>query len=463
MNATIETDYLVIGAGASGMSLVDELVAHSDAEVLVVDRRHQPGGHWVDAYPFVRLHQPSAYYGVNSRPLGADRIDTHGINAGMYERASAAEICDYYQKVLADHLATGRVTFLGATSHVGVEGDAQVLASHIDGRKTQVCVRRRVIDATYVESVIPARHRRSFDVAEGARVIPPNTLVDLAKPASGFTVIGGGKTAMDVVCWLLDQRVDPDSIRWIRPRDGWLTDRRGTQPHQLAAQMAGYQADLVQAIAAASSSLGVLERMEAAGHLHRIDPTYPADIYRGATISAAELDLLRSIERVERGRRVRAIGRDSILLDDGELQTDPGQVHVDCTAQGLATSQIRPIYSEGRITVQFTTAGVAPWSAAIVGYVETLDLDDAERNRLCPVVPRTGLAVDQVRVFGAGFAAEGARRGNPDIAAWAARARLNPGRSIMSNADEPEVAQALARMMAAIQPATENLARIAAG
>lgn len=63
----VETDYLVVGAGASGMALTDTLVAHSDAEVMLVDRRHRPGGHWLDAYAFVRLHQPSAYYGVESR------------------------------------------------------------------------------------------------------------------------------------------------------------------------------------------------------------------------------------------------------------------------------------------------------------------------------------------------------------------------------------------------------------
>lgn len=41
----------------------------------VIDCRHAPGGHWVDAYPFVRLHTPSASYGVNSLALGEDRID----------------------------------------------------------------------------------------------------------------------------------------------------------------------------------------------------------------------------------------------------------------------------------------------------------------------------------------------------------------------------------------------------
>src|SRR5512135_1292083 len=122
----IDTDYLVVGAGASGMAFADTLSAHTDADVVLVDRRHRPGGHWLDAYPFVRLHQPSAYYGVESRPLGNDRIDRHGPNAGFYERAGAAEICDYYARVLDEVLLpTSRVWFLGLSEHLGGTGDAQ--------------------------------------------------------------------------------------------------------------------------------------------------------------------------------------------------------------------------------------------------------------------------------------------------------------------------------------------------
>ena len=88
----IETDYLIIGAGVVGMAFADSLIAESDADLVIVDRRHRPGGHWNDAYPFVRLHGPSALYGVNSRRLGPDAIDQGGPNAGYYPRATAAEI-----------------------------------------------------------------------------------------------------------------------------------------------------------------------------------------------------------------------------------------------------------------------------------------------------------------------------------------------------------------------------------
>src|SRR6266850_150187 len=119
-----ETDYLIIGAGAAAMAFADELLSKSDARIIMVDRRDKPGGHWNDAYPFVRLHQPSKYYGVNSRSLGSDRIDESGENAGMYERATAPQICDYYARVLEEHLlSSGQVRFFGMSDYRGDDLD----------------------------------------------------------------------------------------------------------------------------------------------------------------------------------------------------------------------------------------------------------------------------------------------------------------------------------------------------
>ena len=91
----IDADYLVVGAGAMGMAFVDTLVSETDASVVVVDRAHQPGGHWTSAYPFVRLHQPSAFYGVNSRVLGSDTIDRVGwrVEASYDDDAGKNELC----------------------------------------------------------------------------------------------------------------------------------------------------------------------------------------------------------------------------------------------------------------------------------------------------------------------------------------------------------------------------------
>ena len=96
----LDTDYLVIGSGAMGMAFTDVLLTETNARITLVDKHHQPGGHWNDAYPFVRLHQPSAFYGVNSKKLGNDSVDTAGLNQGLYELATNEEICTYFDQVM---------------------------------------------------------------------------------------------------------------------------------------------------------------------------------------------------------------------------------------------------------------------------------------------------------------------------------------------------------------------------
>ena len=457
----IETDYLVVGAGASGMAFVDALVAEADVDVVVVDRRHRPGGHWLDAYPFVRLHQPSAYYGVASRRLGEDRIDTTGPNAGFYERATAAEICDYFGRVLdEDLLPTGRVRFLGMTDHRGGDGDEHDVVSLLTGEETKIRVRRRLVDATYVESTIPSRHRPAYAVDDGVRLVSPNDLVDLAEPASGYTVIGAGKTAMDTCGWLLDAGVPADRIRWVRCRDGWFFDRAFMQPLELVGSYMEMQAHWVTAAAAADSGQDFAHRLEAAGVLTRIDPTVEPRAFRGATISQGEVEQLRSIEGVIRCGRVQRIAADRITFEHDELVTDRRQVHVDCTAAGVRPTVQRPIFEPGRITLQYVTIGVVPWGPAIIGAVEARRDDDAEKNRLCPPLVFTGDIADVLELAYTGMSGLMVRGGEADIAAWDAGCRLNPGRGAAAHLDDPRVADAFRVMGANFGPAMANLTRL---
>ena len=239
----IETDYLVVGAGAAGMAFVDALIAACDADVVMVDRRHRPGGHWNDAYPFVRLHGPSALYGVNSRALGSDQLERTGPNVGCYPRATAAEICAYYRRVLDEQLLpSGQVRFFGMSDCVSAVRGEHQLVSRLTRDETPVRARRRVVDARYLEPSIPATHVPSFAAEPGVRLIPVNDLVGLDGPASGFTVIGAGKTVRDARLWLLEAGVPPEAIRWVRPRDAWLLDRAFQQPLDLVPQlMEGYR------------------------------------------------------------------------------------------------------------------------------------------------------------------------------------------------------------------------------
>ena len=217
MHAELETDYLVVGAGAAGMAFTDALLAHSNATVAVVDRRHAPGGHWVDAYPFVRLHQPSALYGVDSVPLGHDAIDTTGTNAGFYELAGPDELRGYYEHVMHRHfLPTGRVRYFPCSDYVGEHR----FVSRLTGASCQVHVRRKLVDTTYGEGTIPATTPPPFEVADGVRCMTPSELTRLEQPPERFVIIGAGKTALDACVWLLERGVPATAIRWVRPREG---------------------------------------------------------------------------------------------------------------------------------------------------------------------------------------------------------------------------------------------------
>ena len=165
----LEADYLVVGAGATGMAFTDALVDHADVSVIMVDRRHGVGGHWLSAYPFVRLHQASSFYGVASTLLGDNRIQAGGPEAGLHERATAPEICAYYARVLRERLlASGRVSFYPNCDYLG-EGR---FVSHVSGQGFEVRGRRRVVDAHYLSPMIPATTPAPFAVADGVQVGP---------------------------------------------------------------------------------------------------------------------------------------------------------------------------------------------------------------------------------------------------------------------------------------------------
>ena len=221
---TIEADYLVVGAGAMGLAFIDTLVTETDATVVVVDRNDQPGGHWTVAYPFVRLHQPSAYYGVNSRNLGYDTIDESGLNAGYYELAGGAEVCAYFDAVMRQQLLpTGRVTYLPMSEYLG---DGQVRT--LGGEDIEIVARRVV--TSHVEIIVPSMRRPSYAVADGVDCVPPNDLPRMRNGRDRYVVVGAGKTAMDACLWLLRHGIAPQRLTWIKPRDSWMLDRAAVQP-----------------------------------------------------------------------------------------------------------------------------------------------------------------------------------------------------------------------------------------
>ena len=131
--------------------------------------------------------------------------------------------------------------------------------------------------------------------------------------------------------------------------------------------------------------------------LLRVDERVTPDMYKGATVSAYELEQLRRIEHVVRRGRVRRIDRDAIVLDDGTIDTSPRHLHVHCAAAGLNPAPAVPMFTADRITLQPIRAGLIPFNAAVVGFVEATRDDTGEKNRLCPVNPLPDVPLDWVR------------------------------------------------------------------
>ena len=358
----MDTDYLVVGAGASGLAFADTLLAEANVTVTLVDRREAPGGHWQQAYPFVRLHTPSAFYGVNSSALGQDRIDQTGENAGFYERATGEDVREYFERVVKRLTETGRFHLLLRHEHLGGGADGEQVRDLATGKVQDVGVRQKVVDARYLEASIPATHVPPFEVAASARVVPINDLPEVMQPKAVYAVIGSGKTAVDACVWLLDNGVEPDRIRWIRPRDAWFHDRRHFQPLDLVAGvMEGLSLD-AEAGARASDIGDLFDRLENTGRLVRIDPSWSTAMYRGTMLSSNELDAVRQIKDVVRLGRVRRIEVDRILLDRGEVATRPEVVHIDCAASRLE-QRPRNSHLSGR-------EDRAPASAALIAVLQ---------------------------------------------------------------------------------------------
>ncbi len=232
---SMETDYLVVGAGAMGMAFTDALIDHADVHVTLVDRRHSAGGHWHDAYPFVQLHQASAFYGVASTVLGTGAVQQDGPEAGLQERARRSEIQHYYDSILYGRfISSGRVSFLGGSDYHS-DGASHLVTSRVSGETMRVDVRRRVVDSTYLSPTIPATTPPPFGVADGVRVVAVNELAALEEAPSTYVIVGSGKTATDGIVWLLANGVDPDRILWVRPREPWMLNRAVVQPDPVVA------------------------------------------------------------------------------------------------------------------------------------------------------------------------------------------------------------------------------------
>ena len=456
MTTRIDADYLVVGAGAMGMAFTDALIDHAPgARVALVDRRHGVGGHWLEAYPFVQLHQSSSFYGVASTLLGGGRVQDRGPEAGLHERAGQPAILAYYADVLADRLlASGRVEFFPGSSYL----DDRTVVSRVSGRTFSVPDRCRVVDARYLAPDIPAELPPRFAVGEGARVCPVNELVHLEEAPSQYVVVGSGKTATDACVWLLGRGVDPDAICWVRPREPWMLDRALIQPDPVV--FLGMVASLLDAAASAASLDDLFLRLEDAGIMLRIDRAVTPTMAKTPTLGAWELELLRTIEDVVRLGHLRSVAPGRIDLEHGSVSIADDALVVNCAADGLKNPPLVPLWQPSTITLQPVRAGFPCFGAALAGYVEATRADDDTKNALCRPSSYGNSLTEWARMNVLGIQNSASFSSEPDIKDWANGVALNPARVPPEYAGSAQLGVVLERVAAHATPGVARLAEL---
>jgi hypothetical protein len=465
--AELSTDYLIVGAGAVGLAFADTLLAETDADIVIVDRHGLPGGHWNDAYPFVALHQPSAFYGVASLPLGGDRVEHGGLNDGFLELASGAEVSAYFQRVMRERLLpSGRVRYLplcecrpGEPSPG--EGGRHRLRALLTGEETVVHARRRWVDGTYYGTSVPSTHRRAFRVAEGAWVVPPNELPQLwkqaARPPASVVLLGAGKTAMDAGVYLLQCGLPPERITWVRPREAWLINRRSTQPLKEHFDVAiGGQALQIEGLAQATDADDWFERLEAGGQMLRLDRSRRPTMFHYATVSEGELALLQRLTNVLRHGHVQAVEPEVLVFAGARVALPPGSLVVDCTARAVERRPPVPVFQPGRIVLQMVRVPQPAFSAALVAWLEAHGGSDEARNAMARAVPLPDGVADVPRATVVNLMNQGRWNQDPALRAWIRACRLDGFGRLIEAVDPADPADAtkvatLARLKAALK------------
>ena len=456
MATSLKTDYFIVGAGAMGLAFADTLLSETDAEMIIVDRLHAPGGHWTMAYPFVTLHQPSSFYGVASRELSRGTVDQSGLNQGLSDLATLTEIRAYFDAVMRDTLlASGRVRYF---PHCDYQGQGRF--THRLSGETFVVDHDVLVDATFLTNSVPANHTPSYTWDEGVRVMPTGELDRLTETPDGYVVIGGGKTGIDTVLHLLERGVPPSMIRWVVSRDGWMLAREATQnrPESFTTTI-GTQAAAFQAMAEAGDREDMFDRLEACGYFVRLDPDVRPGMFHAPTISQAELEALRTLDGIIRKGRVQHITAIEMRLDGGTEAVTPDTVFLDCSATAITNKAVRPVFKDGMITLQTVRAYQPTFSASLIAHVEARGGTDAEKNAVTGVVPLPDSLDDFVRMQAANMMNQAIWSQDKELRRWMRVNRLDGFGQLMADADmdDPEVADIMGRLRRYAVPAAMKL------
>jgi len=321
-------------------------------------------------------------------------------------------------------LPTGRVQYFPMSEYLGDNR----FQSLVTGATTSVDVKKKTVDATYMNVQVPSVRGPLYYVDPKAQCVALNELPKTPAPSDGYVVIGAGKTGIDACLWLLRHGVAPGRIRWVMPRDSWYLKRDNIQPGtEFLDATIGGQVRQLEAISKAHSVKELFDLLNESGQLLRLSYGHRPTMYRCATVTEAELEALRTIENVVRKGRVKEINEDSIVLEEGSIPTNYNTLHIDCSADGLAQRPAVPVFNGQQITLQAVRTCQQVFSAALIGRIEHAYTSDEEKNALCTPVPHPNSEIDWLKSTLATTLNGIAWSQQPKLQEWLGDNRLNFG------------------------------------
>jgi hypothetical protein len=265
-----------------------------------------------------------------------------------------------------------------------------------------------------------------YKISDGVEVITPNGLLDIQRPYAGYTVVGGGKTALDSCLWLLANGIEPSRITWIRSRDAWCF-RRGIMqsPDLFRDQNVTSTMAAGQAIMSATSIDDMFLRLEKARYLVRVDENIKPTVWKCAMVSDLEIEQLKRIRNVIRKGRVLAVSKDQVTLTDGSYSPVQDCIYIDCSATAIPKRPTVPVFDGKHITLQPVRACQQVFSAAMIAHIDATYDDETAKNDLSTPVPFPEHSYEFVRQRVQSFRNEILWRKHPKTAAWLANSRLD--------------------------------------
>ncbi len=295
--------------------------------------------------------------------------------------------------------------------------------------------------------------------------IPPNDLATRAPGHASFVVIGGGKTGLDAVSWLLDQGAEPATITWVVSRDAWWSNRRALQSApSLRAGSLELLCRQAEVMAMARSVPDDVGGMAECGAWLRVDDQIRPTMYHAATVTASELARLRTLGRVIRSGKVVQIEPGLMTLEGGRVNSPASALYIDCSASAIAHNRLdrTPVFSPGRIDPQFIGFPAICLSVAMIGIIEARVEDDDERQRMTRAMPAIDTIEDWIDRFVVNAENQQAWMANEAVRTWLSSCRLDAVAAMMRSVpdDDGEACRWRDRMRELAPMAATNMRRL---